>query len=172
MVAAPLLEQGIQVTLPENVRADLEANTTNGSVTSELPLSLQGEISKRRMEGKINGGGPLLKLRTTNGGISIVKGEGRGGQEAFGAAPPLSKENGGTLLRIQVWEKGQKQISISVPLSTAQEILRALPDPARELMGEKGVDVERLIRAVLSHPKPGKLIEVQDEDRRVEIAVE
>jgi len=163
---------GIQITLPADARADVEAATTNGRVISDLALAVQGEVSKRRMEGKINGGGPLLNLHTTNGDIRIVKGEGRGVQGAAAPAPPLSRENGGKLLRVRVWEEGEKNINISVPLSTAQEILRALPDPARELMGEKGVDVERLIRAILSHPKPGKLIEIQDEDSRVEIEIE
>ncbi|MBI2951073.1 DUF4097 family beta strand repeat protein, partial [bacterium] len=163
---------GIQITLPADARADVEAATTNGRVISDLALAVQGEVSKRRMEGKINGGGPLLNLHATNGDIRIVKGEGRGGQVASAVVPPLSRENGGKLLRVRVWEEGEKNINISVPLSTAQEILRALPDPARELMGEKGVDVERLIRAILSHPKPGKLIEIQDEDSRVEIEIE
>ncbi|OGG43223.1 MAG: hypothetical protein A3F84_21545 [Candidatus Handelsmanbacteria bacterium RIFCSPLOWO2_12_FULL_64_10] len=167
----------IHITLPADVRADLEAFTTHGSITCELPISLENETGKRskvgdRMEGKINGGGLPLDLRTTNGDIRIAKGEGRAGQGPSVPAPPLGKENGGKLLRVQVWEEGNKKISISVPLSTAHEILRALPVPARELMGEKGVDVERLIKAILSHPKPGKLIEVQDEDSRVEIAIE
>lgn len=64
----------IHLTLPENVRADLQASTTNGRVTSELPLSVQGPFSEKGMEGTINGGGPPVKLRTTNGNITIAKG--------------------------------------------------------------------------------------------------
>jgi hypothetical protein len=80
----------IHITLPENIRADLDASTTNGNVTSALPLSLQGTISQRGMEGKINGGGPSLKLRTTIGGITL---EGK----INGGGPPLKlrTRNGG-----------------------------------------------------------------------------
>jgi hypothetical protein len=37
------------------------------------------------MEGKINGGGPLLRLRTTNGNITIEKAAARGA-----SMPPAS----------------------------------------------------------------------------------
>jgi hypothetical protein len=75
----------IHITLPENIRADLEASTTNGHVTSQLPLSLQGKIGQRGMEGKINGGGPPLKLHTKNGGVTIERAP--AGEEAM---PPAA----------------------------------------------------------------------------------
>jgi hypothetical protein len=39
-------------------------------------------------------------------------------------------------------------------------------------MRDKGVDVEQLLKAVLKNPRLGKLVEIQDADSRVEIAIE
>jgi hypothetical protein len=167
----------IHITLPENIRADLDASTTNGNVTSQLPLSVQGKISQRGMEGKINGGGPPLKLRTTNGGITIEKAPAR--EEAMPPAsvtswpsdfPATASE--ASVLRIQVWQEGEQTVKISVPLVAAQDSLPQLPDSARDHMRDKGVDLEQLLRAVFQNPKLGKLVEIQDAHSRVEIAIE
>ena len=75
-----------------------------------------------------------------------------------------------SFLRIQIWRYGEQTVKISVPL--AQETLRHLPDVARDPMRDKGVDIEQLLQAVLQNPKPGKPVEFQDADGRVEIALE
>jgi hypothetical protein len=167
----------IHITLPENIRADLDASTTNGNVTSALPLSLEGKISQRGMEGKINGGGPPLKLLTKNGGITIERAPAR--EEAMppssvSSAPsdPATTDGQTSVLRIEVWQEGEQTVKISVPLAVAQDALPQLPNSARDHMKEKGVDVEQLLKAVLKHPKLGKLVEIQDADSRVDIAVE
>ena len=57
-----------------NVDADLEARTTNGSVYVDFPVTIQGSLStKRRIEGRIGDGGPLISLKTTNGSIKILE---------------------------------------------------------------------------------------------------
>lgn len=63
----------IKLFLPSDVDADIEARTTNGRVRCELPLTESYEKSKRRLEGEINDGGPLIYLKTTNGSISILE---------------------------------------------------------------------------------------------------
>jgi len=63
----------ITVGLPENFSADLQANTKNGKIYSELPINVQGEISKNSLYGKLNNGGVIVKLKTTNGKISIKR---------------------------------------------------------------------------------------------------
>jgi hypothetical protein len=167
----------IHITLPENIRADLDASTTHGSVTSALPLSVQGKISPQGMQGKINGGGPPLKLRTTHSNITIDKTAAR--EEALSptsvsSLPSDSAATGGQtgMLRIQVWQEGEQTVKISVPLVAAQDSLPQLPDSARDHMRDKGVDVEQLLKAVLQNPKLGKLVEIQDAHSRVEIAIE
>ncbi len=61
----------IKAWLPADLQADLRADTTNGSISSDLPIQVHGRISKKRIEGAINGGGAELRLSTTNGSISI-----------------------------------------------------------------------------------------------------
>ena len=54
-----------------DIRADLSARTTNGSVQTDFPVTVQGTFRKNRLEGELNGGGASIELRTTNGGIRI-----------------------------------------------------------------------------------------------------
>jgi len=61
----------IIVELPSDFAADVEASTTNGRIHSELPITTVGKISKTSLHGELNGGGPLMKLKTTNGNVSI-----------------------------------------------------------------------------------------------------
>src|ERR1700741_3149049 len=62
----------IELAVPANVNADLDASTTNGSISSDLPVATT-RTSSNSLRGSINGGGTSLRLRTTNGGISIRK---------------------------------------------------------------------------------------------------
>lgn len=62
---------GIQLTLPETAKADLTATCTNGGIdVSGLQLDVQ-EQSRRRVGGRLNGGGAAVELRTVNGGIRV-----------------------------------------------------------------------------------------------------
>jgi len=61
----------INVTLPKTIAARVDASTTNGSVNSDLPVTTT-EMKNHRLRGTINGGGSAeVRLRTTNGSISI-----------------------------------------------------------------------------------------------------
>jgi hypothetical protein len=62
----------IEVALPANAAADLDASTTNGSINSDLPVTTR-HTSSNSLRGTINGGGTSMRLRTTNGGITIRK---------------------------------------------------------------------------------------------------
>lgn len=62
---------GIAVALDPGIDLDLDAETSGGSVTLDLPLRVQGEISKRSMRGAVGAGGELLKLRASGGGIRV-----------------------------------------------------------------------------------------------------
>ena len=62
----------IQVRLNRNLDLYLLAKTSGGSVrANNLPLNIQGEISRSRLEAKMNKGGPRLTLHTSGGSISI-----------------------------------------------------------------------------------------------------
>ncbi|MBI1874626.1 MAG: DUF4097 family beta strand repeat protein [Acidobacteria bacterium] len=63
---------GIRLTLPETGKADISARVTNGGIrVSDLELDQVREKSRRRLEARLNGGGPKIDLETTNGGIRI-----------------------------------------------------------------------------------------------------
>jgi DUF4097 and DUF4098 domain-containing protein YvlB len=63
---------GVRVSLPASAKADISASVTNGGIdTGALPIERVGETSRRRLEGRLNGGGPRIRLETTNGGIQI-----------------------------------------------------------------------------------------------------
>ena len=40
-------------------------------MTAELPIEKVGESSSKRLEARLNGGGPQIELSGTNGGITI-----------------------------------------------------------------------------------------------------
>ena len=61
----------IHARIRRNLNLDLTAKTSGGSVRSNLPITIQGEVSRSRLEGKMNQGGPRLLLHTSGGSISI-----------------------------------------------------------------------------------------------------
>ncbi len=65
----------ITVTLVPDVTIDVDAETSAGSVSTDFPVTsvIQGKIPKNRLKGSINGGGPMLKLRTSAGSIRLQK---------------------------------------------------------------------------------------------------
>jgi hypothetical protein len=64
---------GVSITLPRTANADISARVVNGGmrVSEDLPLTITGERSRRRLEGRLNAGGSHVELVTTNGGIHI-----------------------------------------------------------------------------------------------------
>lgn len=69
------LESGdgsIELRLPATLAATLSLSTGDGHIETRLPLEILGTFSPHHVEGKINGGGPTLRLRTGDGNIRIV----------------------------------------------------------------------------------------------------
>lgn len=50
---------------------DLDASSSGGGVTVDLPVTVQGRMSRRAVRGSLNGGGPLLRLHTSGGGVRV-----------------------------------------------------------------------------------------------------
>lgn len=62
---------GLKLRLPADAKATISASITNGGIdTNGLPLETS-ESSRRRLEGRLNGGGAPVRLSGTNGGISV-----------------------------------------------------------------------------------------------------
>jgi DUF4097 and DUF4098 domain-containing protein YvlB len=75
--ASSLRTSGGQITctLIPDIAVDLAAKTSGGRVSTDFAVesTIQGKVPKNRLEGSINGGGPLLKLRTSGGNIHLQK---------------------------------------------------------------------------------------------------
>lgn len=64
---------GITVEFSGELNAVVSANTVNGSIDTDYPLTVQGRFGPRRMSGTVGSGGRQLELSTVNGGISILR---------------------------------------------------------------------------------------------------
>ena len=61
----------VTVDVPSNQGLELDANTGSGRIDVDFPITVSGTIGKRSLRGSARGGGPLLHVRTSSGGISI-----------------------------------------------------------------------------------------------------
>ncbi len=61
----------INVYLNSDIKVFVDARTSGGRVSTDFPVTIRGELSKRSLRAKINGGGPELYLRTSGGSINI-----------------------------------------------------------------------------------------------------
>ena len=71
-VSARTTNGGVVVTLPSSTKADVSASCTNGGIIVSPDLTLAvTEQSRRKLEGRLNGGGTPIQLSSTNGGVRI-----------------------------------------------------------------------------------------------------
>jgi|SRR5579859_3328327 len=64
---------GISVSLPASSEFKLRAATTNGSIRTDFPITVQGTFGTKNISGTVGAGGRDLHLATTNGGIDLKK---------------------------------------------------------------------------------------------------
>jgi hypothetical protein len=62
---------GVGFTAPPGLSARVEASTNNGSVHTDLPITVTGKVSKNKLTGTIGAGEGKLYLETHNGSIKI-----------------------------------------------------------------------------------------------------
>jgi hypothetical protein len=60
----------VSIRLPRDARFTVDAETSNGGVKSDFPVA-GGKPDKHSLKGTVNGGGPTLYIRTSNGGVHI-----------------------------------------------------------------------------------------------------
>jgi DUF4097 and DUF4098 domain-containing protein YvlB len=61
---------GVRMTVPQSYSAELETGTTNGAVSVDFPIMVQGRFS-RRLNTTLGSGGARVRAITTNGGVTI-----------------------------------------------------------------------------------------------------
>jgi hypothetical protein len=63
---------GVNLAIPDGYNAELETRTVNGGLRIDFPITVQGELTSRRgLSTTLGSGGPLVRVRTTNGGVNI-----------------------------------------------------------------------------------------------------
>ncbi|MGE5360642.1 MAG: DUF4097 family beta strand repeat-containing protein [Bacteroidales bacterium] len=61
----------VTLRLPPDAAFDLDARVSSGGIDSAHPVTMMGQIDRRRLQGKVRGGGPLISVHTASGGIHI-----------------------------------------------------------------------------------------------------
>jgi DUF4097 and DUF4098 domain-containing protein YvlB len=63
----------IHLTLPGNLNSDVKFSSVNGRLSSDFPLTVEGSLGGRHMEGRIGSGGRELVVQTVNGSVELRK---------------------------------------------------------------------------------------------------
>lgn len=63
---------GVRLAIPEQYSARLETGTVNGGIHVDFPVTVQGRI-QRDVQADLGAGGPPIRVRTSNGGVRIVR---------------------------------------------------------------------------------------------------
>jgi hypothetical protein len=63
----------VEVTMPASAEFRVNADTTNGGIQTDFPVTVQGSFSSKELSGTVGGGGRELKVATTNGAIRLMK---------------------------------------------------------------------------------------------------
>lgn len=74
-IKAETVNGGVRLMIPEDSKADILARCVNGSIgvdNLKLDSGVERTRTRRRLEARLNGGGPKIEVETTNGGIRIA----------------------------------------------------------------------------------------------------
>ena len=61
---------GVELAIPSSYNARLETGTVNGGMDIGFPVTIQGRLN-RRLTTQLGSGGPLVRVTTTNGGVTL-----------------------------------------------------------------------------------------------------
>lgn len=62
---------GVTLRVPSNAAFDLDARASSGDVKSAHPVTMTGTAERHRIQGKVRGGGPLVEVSTSSGGVQL-----------------------------------------------------------------------------------------------------
>lgn len=63
----------IRLELPDGFGADLDVEVSDGDIETDHPLALEGKLSSHQLQGKLYGGGHLLRIRTKDGSVELTR---------------------------------------------------------------------------------------------------
>jgi hypothetical protein len=61
----------IDIRVPAGTGALIDASTSGGEVICDLPITMNGKLDESRIRGTINGGGEMIRARTSGGDIRV-----------------------------------------------------------------------------------------------------
>jgi len=61
----------VNLAIPSNLAANVELESGDGHINLEIPLTVEGRMKDNHLQGKINGGGRLLRVHTGDGSIAL-----------------------------------------------------------------------------------------------------
>lgn len=68
-------DAGLELRIPRDLQATLDARTGDGHIRFELPVTGASGFDRHVIRGKINGGGPTLRVRTGDGTLTLSASE-------------------------------------------------------------------------------------------------
>ncbi len=63
----------VRASIPTDLAADMDVDTGDGHIDSDIPITVQGSLSRDHLRGTMNGGGPLFRIHTGDGSIHLSK---------------------------------------------------------------------------------------------------
>ena len=63
----------VTLEIPANLAADVNLHTGDGHIDLDVPVTTEGKVRENEVRGKLNGGGPLMTIRTGDGSIHLRK---------------------------------------------------------------------------------------------------
>jgi hypothetical protein len=63
---------GVKAYIDPAVGLEIDAASSGGSVDCDLPVTGRGSVRRDRLNGQLQGGGALLRLRSSGGGVTIA----------------------------------------------------------------------------------------------------
>jgi DUF4097 and DUF4098 domain-containing protein YvlB len=63
----------VRLRIPGDLAADIELHTSDGSITTNIPIAVEGSFGNHDIHGKMNGGGNRLTVHTSDGSVTLDK---------------------------------------------------------------------------------------------------
>jgi len=64
---------GVTIMMPQSYSAHIQTATVNGGIQSDFPVQVSGNIKPRNLDFNVGGGGALIHVTTTNGGVHLKR---------------------------------------------------------------------------------------------------
>ena len=133
-----------------------------------MPSEEGKQVLQLLAEGKIDVEQAYRLLRALG---DVDEGAPRPARAPIPPTPPIPPGARGRILRIRVTEDGEQKVNVAIPLAIARigKMKLASSGLVRGHLGKFGIDLDELLRSV---DFPGKVVDISDDEDRVEIFVE